>query len=147
MWSVHASKHTSIHTHVRNEVTLVWGSLRLAPTKGVPMGIIVLKQLLYLVTAHTQCTCIKSCLQFFKRLWGVRALLVRVVLYQKEDCLLEVLLHSESSSKGNTNFKVSCKFCREEFTHHGAMGSVHEHLKHKHPIEMEADQPRTRVWW
>ena len=32
MWSVHASKHTSIHTHARNEVTLVWGSLRLAPT-------------------------------------------------------------------------------------------------------------------
>ena len=31
MWSVHASKHTSIHTHARNEVTLVWGSLRLAP--------------------------------------------------------------------------------------------------------------------
>jgi len=25
------SKHTYIHTHVRNEVTLVWGSLRLAP--------------------------------------------------------------------------------------------------------------------
>ena len=32
MWSVHASKHTSIHTDARNEVTLVWGSLRLAPT-------------------------------------------------------------------------------------------------------------------
>ena len=31
MWSVHASKHTSIHTHARNEVTLVWGSLKLAP--------------------------------------------------------------------------------------------------------------------
>ena len=31
MWSVHASKRTSIHTHVRNEVTLVWGSLRLVP--------------------------------------------------------------------------------------------------------------------
>ena len=26
-----ASKQTSIHTHVRNAVTLVWGSLRLAP--------------------------------------------------------------------------------------------------------------------
>ena len=25
------SKHTYIHTHVHNEVTLVWGSLRLAP--------------------------------------------------------------------------------------------------------------------
>jgi len=44
--------------------------------------------------------------------------------------LLEVLLHSESSSKGKANFKVSCKFCREEFTHHGAMSSMHEHLKH-----------------
>ena len=31
MWSVHASKQASIHTHARNEVTLVWGSLRLAP--------------------------------------------------------------------------------------------------------------------
>jgi len=31
MWSVHASKHTSIHTHAHNEVMLVWGSLRLAP--------------------------------------------------------------------------------------------------------------------
>ena len=27
-----ASKQASIHTHVRNAVTLVWGSLRLAPT-------------------------------------------------------------------------------------------------------------------
>ena len=35
MWSVHASKHTSIHTHARNEVTLVWGSLRLAPITHV----------------------------------------------------------------------------------------------------------------
>ena len=26
-----ASKQANIHTHVRNEVTLVWGSLRLAP--------------------------------------------------------------------------------------------------------------------
>ena len=26
-----ASKQTSIHTHVRNAVTLVWGSLRLVP--------------------------------------------------------------------------------------------------------------------
>ena len=31
--SKQASKHTSIHTHVCNEVTLVWGSLRLAPIK------------------------------------------------------------------------------------------------------------------
>ena len=29
--STQASKHTSIHTHACNEVTLVWGSLRLAP--------------------------------------------------------------------------------------------------------------------
>ena len=28
------SKQASIHTHMRNEVTLVWGSLRLAPIKG-----------------------------------------------------------------------------------------------------------------
>jgi len=30
-WSVQASKQASIHTHGCNEVTLVWGSLRLAP--------------------------------------------------------------------------------------------------------------------
>ena len=30
-WSVQASKQANIHTHVCNEVTLVWGSLRLAP--------------------------------------------------------------------------------------------------------------------
>ena len=29
--SKQASKQASIHIHVRNEVTLVWGSLRLAP--------------------------------------------------------------------------------------------------------------------
>ena len=37
MWSVHASKHTSIHTHARNEVTLVWGSLRLAPINVITL--------------------------------------------------------------------------------------------------------------
>ena len=31
-WSVQANKQANIHTHVCNEVTLVWGSLRLAPT-------------------------------------------------------------------------------------------------------------------
>ena len=30
-WSVQASNQVNIHTHVRNEVTPVWGSLRLAP--------------------------------------------------------------------------------------------------------------------
>ena len=30
-WSVQASKQANIHTHVRNDVTVVWGSLRLAP--------------------------------------------------------------------------------------------------------------------
>ena len=29
-WSVQASKQANIHMHVRNEVTAVWGSLRLA---------------------------------------------------------------------------------------------------------------------
>ena len=32
-WSKQASKQASIHTHVCNEVTLVWGSLRLAPIR------------------------------------------------------------------------------------------------------------------
>jgi len=82
----------------------------------------------------------------------VRALLVGIVLAQKKSVestlnrLLDVLLHSENSSKGKTNFKVSCKFCWEQFTHHGAMSAMHEHLKHKHPIETEVDQPRTRMW-
>ena len=30
-WSVQASKQANIHTHMCNEATLVWGSLRLAP--------------------------------------------------------------------------------------------------------------------
>jgi len=30
-WSVQANKQANIHTHGCNEVTLVWGSLRLAP--------------------------------------------------------------------------------------------------------------------
>jgi len=30
-WSVQASKQANIHTHGCNEVTLVWGSLKLAP--------------------------------------------------------------------------------------------------------------------
>jgi len=34
-WSVQASKQASEHTHGCNEVTLVWGSLRLAPIKIV----------------------------------------------------------------------------------------------------------------
>jgi len=34
-WSVQASMQASIDTHVCNEVTLVWGSLRLTPIKGV----------------------------------------------------------------------------------------------------------------
>ena len=33
-WSVQTSKQANIHTHVLNKVTLVWGSLRLAPTIG-----------------------------------------------------------------------------------------------------------------
>ena len=32
--SKQASKQANIHTHGCNEVTLVWGSLRLAPTTG-----------------------------------------------------------------------------------------------------------------
>jgi len=35
-WSVQASKHqANIHTYMCNEVTLVWGSLRLAPIYNV----------------------------------------------------------------------------------------------------------------
>ena len=32
-FTVYGRKQASIHTHVRNAVTLVWGSLRLAPTR------------------------------------------------------------------------------------------------------------------
>ena len=32
-FTVYGRKQASIHTHVRNTVTLVWGSLRLAPIK------------------------------------------------------------------------------------------------------------------
>jgi len=68
---------------------------------------------------------------------------------RKKAVLLEVLgkhLHSENSSKEKTKFKVSCKFCREELAYHGATSTMHDHLKRKHPIEMEGDQPRTRIW-
>ena len=68
---------------------------------------------------------------------------------RKKAVLLEVLgkrLHSENSSKEKTKFKVSCKFCREELAYHGATSAMHDHLKCKHPIEMEGDQPRTRIW-
>jgi len=54
MWSVHASKHTSIHTHACNEVTLVWGSLRSAPTNLINMHLYIgaiydFDQLLYCI--------------------------------------------------------------------------------------------------
>ena len=54
--SKQSSNQANIHTHVRNEVTLVWGSLRLAPIishlvlyQNVK---IVLVQLVYLINAH-----------------------------------------------------------------------------------------------
>ena len=69
-------------------------------------------------------------------LLSMRALLVGVVLAQ-----------DRNSSKEKTTLKVSCKFCREELTYHGATSAMHEHcLKCKHPIEMEGDQPRARIW-
>ena len=34
IWPQASKKETSIHTHFRNAVTLVWGSLRLAPIKA-----------------------------------------------------------------------------------------------------------------
>jgi len=43
--------------------------------------------------------------------------------------------------------KVSCKFCREELTYHGATSAMQEHcLKRKHPIQTEDDKPRARIW-
>ena len=69
---------------------------------------------------------------------------------RKKAVLLEELrkcLHSENSSKEKTTLKVSCKFCREGLTYHGATSAMHKHcLKRKHPIEMEGDQPRARIW-
>ena len=61
-----------------------------------------------------------------------------------EVCTLKKFCN-DNSSKGKAKFKVSCEFCREELAYHVAMSAMHEHLKHKHPIEMEADQPR-RIW-
>ena len=41
-WSVQAHKQANIHTHVRNEVTLVWGSLRLTPINRLASLCIIL---------------------------------------------------------------------------------------------------------
>ena len=38
-WSVQAYKQANIHTHGCNEVTLVWGSLRLAPINAKKLGV------------------------------------------------------------------------------------------------------------
>ena len=66
---------------------------------------------------------------------------------RKKAVLLEELLHSKNSSKENTTLKVSCKFCREELTYHGATSAMQEHcLKRKHPIQTEDDKPRARIW-
>ena len=36
---------------------------------------------------------------------------------------------------------------KSSHTYHGVTGAMHEHcFKRKHPIEMEDDQPRTRIW-
>ena len=40
-----ASKQASIHTQVRNAVTLVWGSLRLAPTVNCVFNIVKLVEI------------------------------------------------------------------------------------------------------
>ena len=43
MWSVHVSKQAYKHTHARarNEVTLVWGSLMLAPIKFTHKEVVI----------------------------------------------------------------------------------------------------------
>ena len=56
MWSVHASKHTSIQaytrTRARNEVTLVWGSLRLAPNTVNKRILIIANKRIHIISAY-----------------------------------------------------------------------------------------------
>ena len=50
-------RHTYIHTHMRNEVTLVWGSLRLAPiTLLISNGSQVSKIIQFALLPISQCT-------------------------------------------------------------------------------------------
>ena len=57
----------------------------------------------------------------------------------------EKVLNSEKSCKGKAKYRVSCTFCGEELAFHGATTAMHEHLKRKHPIETEADQPKPKA--
>ena len=96
---------------------------------------------------HCACTIYDLMFTVLTRwLLSVRALLVGVVLAQKRRLFFEKVLHVENSSKGKAKFKVICKYFREELAYRGAMSAMHEHLKRKHPIETEADQPRRRIW-
>ena len=47
------NRQTDLHTHVRNAVTLVWGSLRLAPIKFTPEYFVIVEPLISLFPLHT----------------------------------------------------------------------------------------------
>ena len=97
----------------------------------------------------SRCACVTYYLMYTRWLLSVRALLVGVVLAQERRLFCWKYFEkvcTVNSSKEKTKFKVSCKFCTEELAYHGATSAMREHLKHKHPIETEGDQPRTRIW-
>ena len=56
----------------------------------------------------------------------------------------EKVLNSESNSKGKSKYRVSCKFCGEGLAYHGATTAMNEHLKRKHPVDAQADQPKPK---
>ena len=49
-FTVYGRKQANIHTHVRNAVPLVWGSLRLAPIRVIHVHIVI-----YLTTHRQPC--------------------------------------------------------------------------------------------
>jgi len=67
-------------------------------------------------------------------LLSVRALLVGVVLAQKEGCFAGSILKKFCTVKiavmGRQSLKLVVSFVG---TYHGATSAMHEHLKHKHP--------------
>ena len=50
----------------------------------------------------------------------------------------------KSNSKGKSKYRISCKFCGEELAYHGATTAMNEHLKRKHPVDAQADQPKPK---
>ena len=70
-----------------------------------------------------------------------------VVLAQKRRLFAGSILKKFCTVKiavmGRQSLKLVVSFVG---AYHGATSAMHEHLKHKYPIETEGDQPGTRIW-